>query len=373
MKHLFIFSFLFVFIFSSKATHNRAGEIVYQRIAPFTNVVGTVTTQVYTYSISLIRYTDDGPGIADRCVDTIYFGDGNRGVATRINGGTGTCGCGTSVGCGSLIVNTPSYKVKYNVYSITHTYPGAGSYLIYSLDPNRNQGVHNIPNSVNSPFYVESLMIINSSLGANSSPVLTNPPIDQGTVGICFYHNPGAVDADGDSLSYEITTCRGANGQTVAGYFNPETGTGGSFTINPVTGLLSWCNPQFIDEYNIAIIIKEWRKNSGGIYQMIGYVLRDMQVLVKYGVVGIKENQLLNNSNVYPNPFYDKLEINLGDQTLHKVESTIYTNDGTLVFKILNETVNEKLNLSPSPMEPGVYLLRIKTDNQTLYKKIVKE
>jgi hypothetical protein len=378
MKHVFIFLFLFVLVFSSRATHNRAGEILYQRIPPFTSVVGSSTVQVYTYSISVIRYTDDGPGIADRCVDTVYFGDGSSGIAPRINGSAGICGCGffngtMAIGCGSLIVNTTNYRVKYSVYSITHTYSGPGSYLIHSFDPNRNQGVHNIPNSVNTPFYIESLMIINASLGANSSPVLTNPPIDQGTVGLCFYHNPGAVDADGDSLSYEITTCRGVNGLTVPGYFDPETGSSGSFTINPVTGLLSWCNPQFIDEYNIAIIVKEWRKNSGGLYQMIGYVLRDMQVLVEYRFVGIKENQLLNNLKVYPNPFHEKLEIDLGDQTVNKVESWIYTNDGKLIFKAQNENVGGKLSFSVNSMEPGIYLLRIKTDSGVLYKKIVKE
>src|SRR4051812_41880458 len=149
----------------AKATHNRAGEITYKRIEPFTKVIGGVTVQVYTYSITIIKYTDDGPGIADRCVDTIYFGDGDRGIAPRIKEGMTGCGCGSfngqAVGCGTLIINESSgsgngYKVKMNVYTIIHTYPGAGSYLIRTLDPNRNQGVHNIPNSVNLPFYIES-------------------------------------------------------------------------------------------------------------------------------------------------------------------------------------------------------------------------
>src|SRR5690606_34296735 len=45
-------------------------------------------------------------------------------------------------------------------------------------------------------------------------------------------------------------------------------------------GLLSWCKPQFTEEYNIAFIVREWRKNTSGDYKMIGYVLRDMQVIV---------------------------------------------------------------------------------------------
>lgn len=273
----------------AKATHNRAGEITYKRVEPFTKVVGGITVQVYTYSITIIKYTDDGQGIADRCVDTVYFGDGERGIAPRTNGSTLPCKCGfingVAVGCGSLIINEAGagngYKVKMNIYTIVHTYPSAGSYLIRSLDPNRNAGVHNIKNSVNLPFYIESLLIINNISGANSSPVFAFAPIDRACLGTCFEHNPGAFDPDGDSLSYEITTSRGEDGKTVLGYFYPETGSGGDFSINPVTGLLRWCTPQFTDEYNIAFIVKEWRKNTSGNYQMIGYVLRDMQVIVK--------------------------------------------------------------------------------------------
>ena len=288
--YILLIIFSSVLFFSSKATHNRAGEITYKRIAPFTKVVGGVTVQVYTYSITVIKYTDDSVlsgntgGIADRCQDTIYFGDGERGIAPRVNNPMTICKCGfannLAVGCGSLIINESGYVVKQNVYTIIHTYPGAGSYLIRTFDPNRNQGVHNIPNSVNLPFYIESQLIINTFTGANSSPLFSFPPIDRACLGVCFEHNPGAYDPDGDSLSFEITTSRGEDGNTVLGYFYPETG-GGYYGINATTGLLRWCTPQITDEYNIAFIVKEWRKNTSGVYQLIGYVLRDMQVIVK--------------------------------------------------------------------------------------------
>lgn len=262
------------------ATHNRAGELMYKRIAPFTQVVGGITVQVYTYSITLVKYTDHGSGVADRCVDTIYFGDGARGVAQRINGGAALCGDCSQ--CGSLIINDPSYKVKLNIYTIIHTYSGSGSYTIHTFDPNRNGGVHNIPNSINQSFYLESLLIINNFSGANTSPEFKYPPIDRACFEKCFYHNPGAFDIDGDSLSYEISMSRGENGQPVPGYFYPEIGNspGATYGINAVTGLLTWCSPQYQAEYNLAFIVKEWRKNTSGIYQIIGYVLRDMQVVV---------------------------------------------------------------------------------------------
>lgn len=279
MKKSLIFLLLILGI-NCFATHNRAGEILYKRIAPFSKVVGNITVPVYTYSITLIKYTNDGPGIADRCVDTIYFGDGQRGVANRVNGGTTICN--DCPQCGEIIISANPYFVKKNIYTIIHTYAGSGNYLIRTFDPNRNGGVNNIPNSINQSFYLESMLIINNFSGANSSPEFKYAPIDRACFDKCFYHNPGAYDSDGDSLSYEISTSRGEDGQTVPGYFFPETGTAfdASYNINSANGLLTWCRPQYQGEYNIAFVVKEWRKNTSGIYQLIGFVLRDLQVVV---------------------------------------------------------------------------------------------
>ena len=74
------------------------------------------------------------------------------------------------------------------------------------IDPNRNGSVINIPNSINQPFYIETVLVINPFIGVNSSPKLLNTPIDNGCVGYPFYHNPGAYDEDGDSIAYELGT-----------------------------------------------------------------------------------------------------------------------------------------------------------------------
>lgn len=279
MKKTILLSLLLFSLLSLKATHNRAGEILYKRVAPFSNASG----QVYTYSITLITYTDDGPAIADRCNDTIYFGDGQQGLAVRINGPvTGNCGCGSTVGCGEIIINETNYRVKKNIYTVIHTYAGPGSYVVHLFDVNRNANVVNVPNSVNQPFYIESLITISASTAANASPELTNAPIDRGFTGSCFYHNPAAYDADGDSLSYAIIACKGSQGLDIPGYVFPDAGVSGSFNIHVVNGLLTWCNPQAVGQYNVAIKIREWRKPScNAAYQVIGYVIRDMQIIIK--------------------------------------------------------------------------------------------
>lgn len=281
LRHI---SLIILVLFSTYmfATHNRAGEITYKRIQPFTTMVGGIQVQVYTYSITVTLYTDFGDQKADRCQDTLYFGDGDKAILDRLNGTGPIAGCRCAPRCGEIIINQPGYGVKKNVYATIHTYPGAGTYLIRTFDRNRNENVVNIPNSVNQPFYVEAYLVITSFTGANSSPVFNFPPIDKACALKCFYHNPGAFDPDkDDSLSYEITASRGSGGVPVIGYATPDPGPNGNYGIDARTGLVSWCNPQVVGEYNIAFIVKEWRKNTSGVYQLIGYVLRDMQVIVE--------------------------------------------------------------------------------------------
>ncbi len=266
-----------------KATHNRAGEIIYKRIEPFSKIVGGVSIPVYHYSITVIKYTDHEPNkVADRCEDTVAFGDNEKGLAPRINNTTINCNCGflnnKKIGCGDLIINESTHKVKLNIYTITHYYPGPGTYYIRSLDPNRNADVVNMHNSVNVPFYIESMLIINAHSGANSSPVFAYTPIDKACLGQCFEHNPGAYDPDpDDSLSFELSVSLSAPSTPVPGYSYPE----GNYSINPVTGELRWCSPTKVGEYNLAFVVKEWRKNTNNQWQLIGSVMRDMQVIVE--------------------------------------------------------------------------------------------
>ncbi|MBL7936358.1 MAG: hypothetical protein JNM51_11195, partial [Bacteroidia bacterium] len=251
------------FFTNANATHNRAGEITYKWLYG------------YTYQIKVTTYTNIyGSNLADRCEDTVYFGDGTRAVVFRSNGGSSLCSPPAKDG---VAINA---KIKLNEYVTTHTYAGPGNYKISMEDPNRNAGVINIPNSVNQVFYIESFLVIPFfGSGKNDSPVLTFPPIDDACVGKCFLHNPGAYDLEGDSISYELTVCRGNDGIPIPGYSYPSTG-GGTYNVNATSGTLTWCTPQMQGEYNLAMIIREWRKDDAGKYFLIGYILRDLQVTV---------------------------------------------------------------------------------------------
>lgn len=244
----------------AKATHQRAGEITYRHLD---NLTYEVTITTWTYA----------PSAADRCELTINWGDGKSNILGRINGEEGTTPSGMPCAHVGEMVGK---DIRKNIYKGIHTYPSASTYRIWLEDPNRNMGIQNIPNSVDVPLYIETLLVINPFLGSNDSPQLLMPPIDNGCIERPFVHNPGAYDPNGDSLSYKLVTPRGAGGLNIPGFELPnlvDDNNPGIFTINPVTGDILWDSPTIQGEYNFAMLIEEWRNGV-----RIGYVTRDMQV-----------------------------------------------------------------------------------------------
>lgn len=252
---------------SLKATHNRAGEITYEHIS------GT------TYKIIITTYTYS-PSEAYRCSHEVDFGDGTFGTANRVNGPLGSLCDGTgNINNNAFAGESLGNDITKNIYEITHTYSGAGSYFISITDPDRNEGICNISNGTT--FYIQSELIISPFLGANSTPILLNPPIDEACVGECFEHNPGAYDVEGDSLVYTLVASY-SDGEPIPNYFFPP--NMGPRDLDPIKGDLVWCTPPFECEYNIAILIEEYRRLPGSSERFkIGSVLRDMQIDVFSG------------------------------------------------------------------------------------------
>jgi len=242
MKRLFTSVGLILILFPVMATHNRAGEITLTQVSDYTYEIVIAT---FTYTLSA----------ADRSELEVQWGDNTTSIAPRF-----------------YKVTLPNFYY-HNKYKALHTFPGPGTYTIVVQDPNRNYGVLNIPNSVNVIFSIKTTISINPSIGSNSTPVLLNPPIDRAALGHIFIHNPAAYDPDGDSLSYELTTCTGEGGQPIADYVFPRAST--SLFIDSISGDLTWDTPVDTGIYNIAIKIVEWRKGV-----RIGYINRDMQIQV---------------------------------------------------------------------------------------------
>ncbi len=226
------------------ATHNRAGEITYEQKGE------------YTYEITLVTYTLKGAP-ADREYLDIQFGDGTFANVRRYEK-----------------VTISSDQTYYrNKYRVVHKYPGAGQYIISMEDPNRNEGVQNIPGSLYIKFAVKTVLNINPNLGANNTPVMLNAPIDKAARGQVFIHNPNAYDPDGDSISYKMAVCLGDDAKPIEDFTLPKAEV--SITVDSISGDLIWNYPNDLGIYNVAIEIEEWRNGV-----KIGSIIRDMQIEV---------------------------------------------------------------------------------------------
>ena len=250
---------------STWATHIRAGEIIAERIS----------VQTLTYRITVVGYTDTR--------SSVVFGPG------RINFGDGREEQLNTKSDFSLVEDLGDL-IEKNTFVITHTFQGPGKYKIRFLEFNRNDLTLNMNNSVDTPFYVETEITIDPFIGVNNSPVLTIPPVDNGAVNVRYIHNPGAYDPDGDSLSYKIEIPKQGFERVVNNYRDPasaefsknkEDGTGPAFMrVDAVFGDLVWDAPGTAGQYSVAMRITEWRKIDGK-YVEIGYVVRDMQIIIE--------------------------------------------------------------------------------------------
>ena len=251
-------SLLFVIINSGnlQATHIRAGEITAELI----------NCQSYSYVFTVTGYTDTG--------SNVQFGGG------EINFGDGTI----------EQFNTEDFDEKRDlgdelaitIFRRTHTFPGPGVYTITFREFNRNAGVVNMDNSVNTPFYIETKIVIDPLLGCNNTPVLTIPPIDGACVGAEFIHNPGAYDPDGDSLVYSLIEPLRRQGVAVDGYTFPD---------DPIPTRSALCVPFIYNERVIATVTLV-HEDPG---HFKPHHLRLLRIITNQAAIAIRNAQLFSN------------------------------------------------------------------------------
>ncbi len=264
-----IFHLIFILLLYSSmaayATHLRAGEITVKR-KDCNSLTFLIIIKVYTNTGSTIKY--DG-GVLD-------FGDRTaRSIRPRIDN--------TILGVGIGFVKD----------SVEHTYSGGGQFIITYEEPNRNEGILNMSNSVFTRFFLQTSIVIDALAGCDNSPQLSVPPIDRGCSGAAWFHNPGAYDVDGDSLSYELTVPKQGRGVDVGNYQDPNDesfytnhSTGNEMRNEPPTftidskGTIRWDAPGLVGQYNIAFRIYQW-KRVGSQWARRGYVTRDMQIIIE--------------------------------------------------------------------------------------------
>jgi hypothetical protein len=281
--------------------------------------------------------------------------------------------------------------------TIRHTYNQPGVYTVSYIEPNRNDEIQNINfgNSVFTKFALQCMLVIDPLFGPNSSPVFNNLPYDEAAVGKMFTHNGWAEDPDGDSLSYRLVYPLQDRGLQVPNYQLPNDpsfysdfnigneGRGGTpeFFIDPITGVLVWDAPGDLmsnsfgtfGEFTASYVVEEWREINGE-WQNIGYVTRDMMIIV-YPATSGRPDFSLPPSLVYQTDQPINVEISFSDPEARdiKVETfgSLFDDPNPVVVSSLsNDYVsspfNATLEWTPQANQNSSrpYLLHFRVSNQ---------
>ena len=263
-----------------------------------------------TYRVTLIAYGDCGSADSSTafstlpyCAPKICVYDGNTSVgqislaiipdSTREI--TPVCAADSAnTQCHDLGSTIPGIKkyVYTGVYTLPHTsvhwrflftgYMGPTVGGVTPAGAGRNASITNIP----SGSVISLVDTLNNTVYHNSSPILTIVPTPFFCLNNADNYNPGAVDPDGDSLSFFLVP--GVDGGTGSGcttsgsttYIFPYTATAplgtvpGSFAFDQLTGQISF-TPNILQRSLVVYNIEEYRNDT-----LMGTSQREMTFLV---------------------------------------------------------------------------------------------
>lgn len=248
---------------SAQATHLMGGEIIVQDLGGG------------DYLLALFAYRDTA-GIPMATSATFKFYDmmGNSVFTTTTNY--------DSIISGNLL---PMYPYGVEIYlfydTITPNLP-AGKYKVAWDNCCRNGAIQNLSAPLNESMYLETEFEIFAN-APNSTPFFLVPPAIYLPVNTSWQYNPLPFDPDGDSLYWSIDTPLTNMNQYCLGYTTPPGAASNPFSIDPVTGTISW-TANTLGNFVATVLVDEYRFDStaagGGQWMQIGQIRRDMQFIV---------------------------------------------------------------------------------------------
>lgn len=294
---LIILSTLFFSIkpYSAKASHAAGGEIAYEWVSDstyrlfykfFRDCSGA--PQLPSVELCYVN-TCNSAQVGSITLNTLTFlPDGT------VNGNPVSTGCGGyATKCSSPTASIPGYREWW--YTGIITLPSRCSSWRFSVSVQaRNTGIANILNSSSYDLYLEATLN-NVVAQGNSSPVFSVKPVPYVCLGQPYTYNNGVVDANGDSLVFEMLqplawATSGPGGPTdctlspfpvtfasaIPAYntTNNPLQTNNTFSLSSTTGQMSF-TPGLLGQHAITMNVKEYRRGV-----QIGSVMRDIQVQV---------------------------------------------------------------------------------------------
>ena len=266
-KVILILSFLYIFTPSAFSTHFMGGEIIAQHDGG------------NNYIILLTLYRDTA-GIPMQTSQLIDIRNSNGNLISSINCQLDPMANHPIYGFaqGSLLPFYP-YGVELYFFTATITLPGSNNdeYTISWDNCCRNGAIQNLPNPLNNDMHLFTTISVCANQH-NSTPYFLVKPVVFLPVNTPWQYNPLPFDPDGDSLHWSLDVPHESNGTSsgspIFGYTDPPSDPSNIFSINPVTGTISW-TATALGNWVYTVLCEEYRNGV-----KIGEIRRDMQFIV---------------------------------------------------------------------------------------------
>ena len=252
-RAIILFSLVFLMSKSSFSTHLMGGEITAKQLVDS------------TYEITLTVYRDT-LGIPISQWVQFELLDSSGTLITNFN-----TQYDTSISGGALSLYP--YGVEVYIYVDTITLPGPGTYHISYKRCCRNGAIQNLSTPLNESMYLTTT-ITHFGSASNSTPFFLVKPVIFLPLNTSWAYNPLPFDPNGDSLVWSLDTPLTAFNQVCAGYTLPSGTTSNPFTINSVTGSITW-TANTLGNFVASVLVEEYRNGV-----KIGEIRRDMQFIV---------------------------------------------------------------------------------------------
>ena len=233
-----------------------------------------------------------------------------------------------------LLPNFP-YGVEVGVYTDTISLT-PGAYHITNETCCRNGAILNMSTPLNESMILYTDLLVDSA--NNSTPDFMAMPVAHFPINQPASYNPLPFDPDGDSITWGLNipiggVMAGSGGLVpVAGFTAPAADPLGPFTINPITGEITW-TPDTLGNYVQSFEVTEYKNGVAS-----GKIIRDMQyVIVPAG----------SNSS----PMYQSITPYLTNTTEHYYY--YYYNPGQqMSFSLKGSDVDNNTNLTFQAFSP---------------------
>ncbi len=267
MKRFTILLFTVLICSNINATHLMGGELIVQNDQPG------------DYEILLTLYRDT-LGIPMQQTQNIVIYDSNGFPFTTI-----TCNLDLNafhpvfgLQNGSVLPFFP-YGVEVYFFSASFQCTIPGEYTASWDNCCRNSAIINLPNASSADMKLFTNFTVDL-VDSYSTPFFMVSPVVFLPMNTPWQYNPLPFDNDGDSLvwsldvPHESSMANPSHGTPIAGYTNPPSVAGGQFSINPITGTISW-TASTIGNFVYTVTCEEFRNGN-----KVGEIRRDMQFIV---------------------------------------------------------------------------------------------